>query len=52
MDASDVRRGVPAAHRQFEAWHTEHGLTGSSEAFGRAGAILLGDLLLVCLDSW
>ncbi len=47
MDASDVRRGVPAAHRQFQAWHAEHGLTGSSEAFGRAGAILLGDLLLV-----
>jgi geranylgeranyl diphosphate synthase, type I len=47
MDASDVRRGLPAAHRQFEAWHAEHGLTGSAEAFGRAGAILLGDLLLV-----
>ena len=47
MDASDVRRGLPAAHRQFEAWHAEHGLTGSPETFGRAGAILLGDLLLV-----
>ena len=47
MDASDVRRGLPAAHRQFETWHSEHGLTGSAEAFGRAGAILLGDLLLV-----
>ena len=38
MDASDVRRGLPAAHRQFETWHSEHGLTGSAEAFGRAGA--------------
>ena len=47
MDASDTRRGLAAAHRQFEAWHAEHGLTGSPEAFGRAGAILLGDLLLV-----
>ena len=47
MDASDTRRGLPAAHRQFEAWHTERGLEGSAEAFGRAGAILLGDLLLV-----
>lgn len=47
MDASDVRRGLPAAHRQFEAWHAERGLMGSAEAFGRAGAILLGDLLLV-----
>lgn len=47
MDASDTRRGLPAAHRQFEAWHHARGLEGSAEAFGRAGAILLGDLLLV-----
>jgi len=47
MDASDVRRGLPAAHRQFEAWHSRGGLEGSAESFGRAGAILLGDLLLV-----
>ncbi|MBK8447623.1 MAG: polyprenyl synthetase family protein [Micropruina sp.] len=47
MDASDTRRGLPAAHRQFETWHAEGGLLGSPEAFGRAGAILLGDLLLV-----
>lgn len=47
MDASDVRRGQPAAHRQFEARHAAGGLLGSPEAFGRAGAILLGDLLLV-----
>ncbi|MEL4357331.1 MULTISPECIES: polyprenyl synthetase family protein [unclassified Luteococcus] len=47
MDASDVRRGVPAAHRQFEQLHRQRGGRGSAEAFGRAGAILLGDLLLV-----
>ncbi|MGA4507092.1 polyprenyl synthetase family protein [Propionibacteriaceae bacterium G1746] len=47
MDASDTRRGVPAAHRQFEAWHAQSGGRGESGAFGRAGAILLGDLLLV-----
>ena len=47
MDASDTRRGRPAAHRQFETWHASAGLLGSPEAFGRAGAILLGDLLLV-----
>ena len=47
MDASDERRGVPAAHRQFEADHREQGRRGDPEAFGRAGAILLGDLLLV-----
>lgn len=47
MDASDHRRGVPAAHRQFEADHRREGWRGDAEAFGRAGAILLGDLLLV-----
>lgn len=47
MDASDTRRGLPAAHKQFEADHVAAGLRGDSAAFGRAGAILLGDLLLV-----
>lgn len=47
MDGSDTRRGVPAGHRQLEALHRTGGWSGSSEAFGRAGAILLGDLLLI-----
>ena len=47
MDASDFRRGVPSAHRQFEGDHREAGWRGDPEQFGRAGAILLGDLLLV-----
>ncbi len=47
MDASDTRRGQPAAHRQFAGLHTERALRGDAEAFGRGGAILLGDLLLV-----
>lgn len=47
MDASDTRRGVPAVHRQLQTWHAEQGGRGDAEAFGRAGAILLGDLLLV-----
>ena len=47
MDASDFRRGVPAAHRQFEADHRDADWRGDPEQFGRAGAILLGDLLLV-----
>lgn len=46
MDASDTRRGVPAAHRQFEADLRRTGGRGSAEAFGRAAAILLGDALL------
>ncbi|NLT29987.1 MAG: polyprenyl synthetase family protein [Propionibacterium sp.] len=45
MDASDTRRGVPAAHRQFEAVHRDSGWLGEPVVFGRAGAILLGDLL-------
>ncbi len=47
MDASDHRRGVPAAHRQFEADHRAAGWRGDPAQFGRAGAILLGDLLLM-----
>lgn len=47
MDASDTRRGQPAAHRQFAALHAARGLRGDADAFGRGGAILLGDLLLV-----
>lgn len=47
MDSSDTRRGVPAAHLQFERLHRQRTGRGLPEAFGRAGAILLGDLLLV-----
>lgn len=47
MDASDTRRGMPAAHRQYEQLHRESGWLGDSAAFGRAGAILLGDLLIM-----
>ncbi len=47
MDASDLRRGVPAAHRLFEALHLESAWLGDSATFGRSGAILLGDLLVM-----
>ena len=47
MDSSDVRRGQPAAHRRFEALHAAAGWLGDGPAFGRAGAILLGDLLIM-----
>ncbi|HET9873862.1 MAG TPA: polyprenyl synthetase family protein [Propionibacteriaceae bacterium] len=47
MDSSDLRRGQPAAHRQFEALHDSAGWLGERESFGRAGAILLGDLLVM-----
>ncbi|WP_461109662.1 polyprenyl synthetase family protein [Tessaracoccus terricola] len=47
IDASDTRRGVPSAHRQFGARHLEAGGRGDAEQYGTAAAILLGDLLLV-----
>ena len=47
MDSSDLRRGRPAAHRQFEALHSSAGWLGDAAAFGQAGAILLGDLLVM-----
>ncbi|HRA75889.1 MAG TPA: polyprenyl synthetase family protein [Propionicimonas sp.] len=47
MDASDTRRGVPAAHRRFAAAHRDRAGRGDADAFGAAAAILLGDALLV-----
>jgi len=47
MDASDTRRGAPAIHKKFEALHQSEKLHGSSEQFGVAAAILLGDLALI-----
>jgi len=47
MDASDTRRGAASIHKQFEALHAAQGLQGSSEQFGIATAILLGDLALI-----
>ena len=48
IDRSDTRRGRPAAHRHFGSLHAAADWRGSSEHFGLAGAILLGDLL----QSW
>ncbi|WP_062385824.1 polyprenyl synthetase family protein [Demequina iriomotensis] len=47
LDGSDMRRGRPAAHRAFEARHRQAGWPGDAEAYGRAGAILAGDVALV-----
>ncbi len=47
IDASDTRRGIPAAHHQFAAHHRELHGRGDADDFGRAAAILLGDLLLM-----
>jgi geranylgeranyl diphosphate synthase type I len=47
MDNSDTRRGAPTAHRSFAARHAVSGWSGDSARFGEAGAILLGDLVLI-----
>jgi geranylgeranyl diphosphate synthase type I len=47
MDASDLRRGMPAAHRRFEAMHRASGWHGPPAQFGEGAAILLGNLMLV-----
>lgn len=47
MDGSDTRRGDPSAHRELEGRHLADGRLGDPESFGRAGAILLGDLLVM-----
>ena len=51
MDRSDTRRGQPSMHRQFEAFHTAHGMHGDTVNFGAAAAILIGDLALAWTDT-
>ena len=51
IDNSDTRRGRPAAHRALEHRHRSLGWTGDSESFGRASALLLGDLLVAWSDD-
>ncbi|MFS0854376.1 polyprenyl synthetase family protein [Microbacterium sp. 179-I 3D4 NHS] len=51
IDNSDTRRGRPAAHRALEAAHRSSSWTGDAEAFGRAAAVLLGDLLVAWSDD-
>ncbi len=51
MDASDVRRGRPATHREYAGEHAAEGWSGSPDQYGAAAAILLGDLLLAWSDE-
>jgi geranylgeranyl diphosphate synthase, type I len=51
MDDSDVRRGMPSAHRRLADIHRERGLAGDPARFGEAGAILAGDLCLNWTDE-
>ncbi|GAA1912095.1 polyprenyl synthetase family protein [Nocardioides lentus] len=51
MDASETRRGRPATHRALAEEHRAAGWDGRPDAYGAAGAILLGDLLLSWSDE-
>jgi len=51
MDSSATRRGEAAVHERFAELHRTQGLTGSPSGYGRATAILLGDLALVWADE-
>ncbi len=51
VDNSDTRRGQPAAHRALQGAHRDAAWAGDSDAFGRSGAILLGDLLVAWSDD-
>ncbi len=44
MDGSGTRRGRPALHREIAAQHRRHGWTGDPDSYGRAMALLTGDL--------
>lgn len=46
IDSSPTRRGKPAAHMAFAALHREREWEADPDAFGIAGAITVGDLLL------
>lgn len=51
IDASDTRRGMPSAHRLFQAEHRDRHWVGDATRFGDSAAILLGDLLLCWADE-
>lgn len=46
IDRSDTRRGGPSVHRRFEAAHREADYALDPEEFGKAAALLAGDLAL------
>lgn len=46
IDHSDTRRGMPSAHRAFQAMHSNRNWDQNPAEFGTSAAILLGDILL------
>lgn len=51
IDSSDSRRGRPTVHRAFAEQHGAQGWLGTPEMFGRAAAVLIGDLALAWADD-
>lgn len=51
IDASSTRRGFPTVHVEFADQHSAQQWSGGAAEFGRAVAILLGDLALAWADD-
>ena len=51
MDRSDMRRGMPSAHRAVAELHGSRGWAGDGARFGEGAAILAGDLCLTWCDE-
>ena len=51
IDQAPARRGRPSVHEAFASRHAEQGWQGDADAYGRAVAILLGDLAFVHADE-
>nr|WP_231569420.1 polyprenyl synthetase family protein [Prescottella defluvii] len=51
IDASTTRRGFPTVHIEFADKHSAQQWSGGSAEYGRAVAILLGDLALAWADD-
>jgi geranylgeranyl diphosphate synthase type I len=50
MDGSELRRGMPTAHRVYRERHAAAGWRGEARRFGEGIAILIGDLAFVYAD--
>lgn len=51
MDDSSLRRGAPTLHVDFADFHAASGMPGDHAGYGRAAAILAGDLALAWADD-
>ncbi|MFD0431628.1 polyprenyl synthetase family protein [Streptomyces zhihengii] len=51
MDGSSLRRGAPTLHVDFADFHAASGMPGDHGGYGRAAAILAGDLALAWADD-